>query len=121
MVKKRTKQRQDALKQLVGALELYEKESDQRPLNFLMVTKAFEVLVEASWKEFKSKVEDEGLEAPSPKEVIRKAATIGIVEHPEPWIEFISARNLSVHDYYSVEEPQFIELTRQLIALCKKE
>jgi len=119
MVEKRTKQKRDALQLLEAAMDLYNKEDDQKELHFLMVTKTFEVLVEAGWKEFKSQVEDEGMDAPSPKEAIRKAATLGLTKNPEKWIECISARNLSVHNYFRLKPSQFIELVNELIELCK--
>ena len=119
MAEKRIKQISEAVEQLEGAIDLYEKEIDQRALNFLMITKAFEVLVEESWKVFKKKVENEGLDAPSPKEAIRKAARIGLTDSPEKWIEFIDARNLSVHDYFGLSGKKFLVLIKELLRHAK--
>lgn len=104
-----------AQKQLKQALEIYEKSKENQDLFFLTVVKAFEVLIEYSWKELKIKVEDEGLEAPSPKEVVRQAAKIGLIENPELWLKAINARNLSVHDYFSLPEDDYLELCREFL------
>ena len=81
-------------------------------LYFLALTKAFEVAIEYSWKEIKRKVEDRGLEAFSPKDAIREGAKLGFIEEPEEWIDAINARNLSVHDYFSLSEQDFVALIK---------
>ena len=121
MAEKRIKDIKKAISQTEAAIKLYQKEVDQRELNFLMLAKAYEVLVEAAWKFFKLKVEDEGLNAPSPKESVRKAATIGLIEDSEKWIKFIEARNLSVHDYYGLDSEGFLNLSIELLRTAKKE
>ena len=121
MVEKRIKDIKKAISQADAAIKLFQKEEDQRELNFLMLTKAYEVLVEEAWKYFKYKVEDEGLSAPSPKEAARKAATIGLIEEPDKWIKFIDARNLSVHDYYGLDPDGFLKLTIELVRYSKKD
>jgi nucleotidyltransferase substrate binding protein (TIGR01987 family) len=121
MVEKRISDVRKATAQADSAVKLYQKEKDQRELNFLMVVKAYEILVELAWKYFKEKVEDEGLSAASPKESVRKAATIGLIDDPEKWIKFIDARNLSVHDYFGLDNESFLELTAELIRSAKKE
>ena len=121
MAEKRTSDIKKAIAQTEAAMALYQKELEQRELNFLMVVKAYEILVEIAWKHFKSTVEDEGLSAPSPKEAVRKAATIGLIEDPQKWITFIEARNLSVHDYFGLDVASFIQLTTELISMAKKD
>ncbi len=61
--------------------------------------KRFEFTFEMTWKLMKALVESEGLEAASPKQAIRKAADIGIIDNPEKWFEFLGNRNLTVHTY----------------------
>ena len=86
---------------------------DNSKLAFLAVTKAFEVFLEYSWKKLKQKVEDEGIEVYSPKETIREAARLELIDNPELWIKAINARNESVHDYYSMTEDDFIKLIKR--------
>ena len=121
MVEKRIKDIKKAISQSDSAIKLYHQEKDQQDLNFLMVVKSYEILVELAWKHFKNKVEDEGLSAPSPKESVRKAATIGLIDDPEKWIKFIEARNLSVHDYFGLDNESFLKLASELIRSAKKD
>lgn len=120
MAEKRVKDLKKSISQLEEAMKLYSKEEDQRELNFLMLVKAYEILVENAWKYFKEKVEDEGLMAPSPKEAVRKAATVGMIDDPDKWIGFIEARNLSVHDYFTLDNQKFYKLADDLVKASKK-
>lgn len=110
MQSKKTSKIQDSLHHLGAALKAYKKGADPEGLKFLALTKAFEIAVEYAWKELKRKVEDEGLEAPSPKEAIRQAAKLHVISNPESWLDYINARNNSVHDYFGIPEKDFVEL-----------
>lgn len=102
---------EDALSDLKRCVDEYKpKKLEERSLVFLAATKAFEVCLEYGWKELKRLVEESGLEAQSPKDAIRVAAQINILKDPELWIDAINARNLSVHDYFSLPEKDFMEL-----------
>ena len=60
----------------------------------------FEFTFEISWKLMKTVIAFEGLEAgASPRSVIRKAATIGLIDNPQDWIKYVEYRNLTVHTY----------------------
>lgn len=120
MAEKRIKDLKNAVQQLDRAIKIYKKEVDQEEMNFLMLVKAYEILVELCWKYFKFKVEDEGLHAPSPKESVRKAATIGLLDKPDLWIKFIEARNLSVRDYFGLDNAGFCKLSKDLLLEAKK-
>jgi uncharacterized protein YutE (UPF0331/DUF86 family) len=101
-------------------LKNWQPKAKDADLKFLMLSKSFEILVESAWRYLKFKVEDEGLDAPSPKEAIRKAATIGLIDDPQFWMDCINARNDSVHNYFGISEGKFLELTFQLQDACKK-
>ncbi len=105
-------------KHLQTALKQYE--DDKSDLNFLTVAKAFEVLVEYCWRELKREVEDQGLEAPSPKMAVKEAARLNFITHPEQWIECIDARNNSVHDYFGITQDEFCEIAYQLLKLLQQ-
>lgn len=87
--------------------------NDNSKLTFLALTKAFEVLLEYSWKNLKQKVEDEGIEVYSPKDAVREAARLELINNPELWIKAINARNESVHDYYSMPRDAFVDLIKR--------
>ncbi len=77
------------------------------------IVKSFEVALEYAWKEMKRRAVDAGLEAYSPKESIRAAAGLGLIEEPEAWIQFVNVRNLTVHDYIGVNDETFSSAVRE--------
>jgi nucleotidyltransferase substrate binding protein (TIGR01987 family) len=79
------------------------------PINDAGVSKCFEVALEHFWKYLKRRIEDDGLEASSPKEAIKVAATMGLIKKPELWIRFINNRNLAVHDYLGVDSQDYLK------------
>ena len=89
-------------------------------LQFLALAKAFEILFEYVWKELKFKIEDEGLFANSPKETIRQAAKLGLITEAEQWIDCANARNDSVHDYFGIPEPRYVQLVKQFADLVTR-
>lgn len=107
-----------ALHNLKAALEQYRSEKSE--LNFLTITKSFEIVIEYSWHELKKRVEDEGLEAPSPKMAVKQAAKLKLISEPQLWLDCIDARNNSVHDYFGISEREFIDLARGLVRLTQK-
>lgn len=108
-----------AVANLEKALLQYGKRKKDDDLPFLTVAKAAEVLVEYAWKELKHRVEEEGFLAPTPKEAIRQAGIAGLIENVEDWIKMLSARNDSVHDYFSISEKDYIELTKKFVGIVK--
>lgn len=107
-----------AVNNLKEALDQYNKLRNE--LNFLTVSKAFEILLEYSWRDLRREVEDQGLEASSPKMAMRQAAKLNIITDPELWLDCLDARNDSVHDYFSISESEYIELAKDLLSLVKK-
>jgi nucleotidyltransferase substrate binding protein (TIGR01987 family) len=79
------------------------------PINDAGVSKCFEVALEYFWKYLKRIIEDHGLEATSPKEAIKVAATMGFIKKPDLWIRFINNRNLAVHDYLGVDSEDYLK------------
>jgi nucleotidyltransferase substrate binding protein (TIGR01987 family) len=108
-----------ALHDLERALESYSPSSKERSLTFLAASKAFEVSIEYAWKYFKVIIEDQGLEAFSPKDVARQAASMNLISDPELWIKAINARNQSVHDYFSMSEDTFIQLAKDFLKVTR--
>jgi hypothetical protein len=109
-----------AAKNLESALELYANRRKTDEIPFLAVCKTVEVLMEYLWKEFKSRVEAEGLFAASPKEAVRQAAAIGLIDEPDKWIAIVLARNDSVHDYFGIPETEYVRLAHDLVQRSKR-
>jgi nucleotidyltransferase substrate binding protein (TIGR01987 family) len=110
-----------SLKDLEKSIKAYDKEKPDSPhgLEFLALSKAFEVSLEYAWKFLKAKVEDLGLEAYSPKDAVRQSSTVDLIKNPEIWIRAINARNESVHDYYSMSESDFVKLIKEFFKELK--
>lgn len=98
-----------SLDTLSEALKHFSSE-DNKKINFLSVAKAFEIAVEYAWRELKVLVENEGLDAQSPKAAVREAARIGIIDNAEDWLDFINARNAGVHDYFGMADEEYLKL-----------
>lgn len=59
----------------------------------------FEFVYELGWKMLKERLEEQGIIANSPKEVLEKAFQVKFIEEENLWLEIIKARNLSTHTY----------------------
>ena len=59
----------------------------------------FECVYELGWKMLKERLEEQGIIANSPKEVLEKAYQVKFIEEENLWLEIIKARNLSTHTY----------------------
>jgi len=73
--------------------------------------------MEYIWKDLKREVEKAGLFAPSPRETIKQAAALGLISEPEKWMAVLTARNDSVHDYFGIPEPKYVELAREFLEI----
>ena len=116
MAQKREKKIGKAIFDLTAAMKFYKKAGGDEPAAFLAVAKAFEVAIEYVWKELKRRLEEKGVaDTYAPKDVIRKAAQVGILDNAENWLDYIDARNDSVHDYYGMMESEYVELAGRFI------
>ena len=59
----------------------------------------FEFTFELSWKTMQAYIREQGLECLSPRNCIREAARLEIIDNPEDWIEYLKTRNLTAHTY----------------------
>ena len=114
MALKRARRLDEAFNDFSRCLAAYEPSgAEGRSITFIALTKAFEVCMEYAWKTLRAAVEDRGLEANSPKDAVRAAAQVGLIDDPALWIDAINARNQSVHDYFSLSEEALVSLMRQ--------
>ena len=107
-----------SLAQLKEAIQAYRTSKGESELPFLALSKAFEIAVEYTWRELKVRVENDGLEAPSPKSAVKQAAKLGMISEPETWINCIDARNNSVHDYFGISEEDYASLAEKFLVLA---
>ena len=83
------------------------------------ISKSFEVCLEYLWRHLKQRVEEEGLEAYSPKEIVKTAAKAGFIDDAEVLIECINARNSAVQDYFGTDPGEYLELIAKFAARIK--
>ncbi len=76
--------------------------------------------MEYAWKYFKAMLAEEGLEAYSPKEAIKLAGRAGWISNVEEWLDYLEDRNLAVHDYLGVANPDYMQTIRSYLASAKK-
>jgi nucleotidyltransferase substrate binding protein (TIGR01987 family) len=97
----------ESVEMLREALSKLELEPANR-LMFAASAKAFEVSFEYTWKRFKQLGERAGLEVYSPRDAIKAAGQIGLIDDLLRWNDFLNARNLSVHDYVGMSDHEFL-------------
>ncbi|WP_333860239.1 nucleotidyltransferase substrate binding protein [Clostridium sp.] len=59
----------------------------------------FEISFELSWKLMKDYLESQELYTKSPRETIKQAYQMGLIDDGHIWIDALSDRNLTVHTY----------------------
>ena len=59
----------------------------------------FEITFELAWKVLKDYLESEGYMVKSPRETIKQAFQIGLIDNGHVWIDALSNRNLTTHTY----------------------
>jgi nucleotidyltransferase substrate binding protein (TIGR01987 family) len=60
----------------------------------------FEFCMDLAWKTLKTYLEDvHGVIVKSPKETLRSAYKLGLIEYDVAWIEYVDLRNETVHTY----------------------
>ncbi len=84
------------------------------------IAKCFEVCLEYAWKGMKLKIEDQGLEAYSPKEIVKVAGQIGLVDNVPRWIDFINIRNFAVHDYLGITPQEYLNTIGDFLPEVRK-
>ena len=59
----------------------------------------FEITFELAWKLLKDYLEEQGFVVKSPKETIKQAFQIDLIEQGHTWIDALADRNLTTHTY----------------------
>ena len=59
----------------------------------------FEIAFELVWKVLKDYLENEGYMVKSPRETIKQAFQIGLIDNGHIWIDALADRNLTTHTY----------------------
>lgn len=84
-----------AMSQLKDAVAITQPSSLERD----GIIQRFEYSVELLWKIAKVVLSENGVTAMSPKDVVREMASIGWIDNPETFINYIKMRNETNHSY----------------------
>ena len=85
-----------------AALSRLKEATSKEPANDLErdgVIQRFEYTIELLWKVSKVVLEDNGISAVAPKDVIREMANIGWINNPSEFIDYLKMRNQTSHTY----------------------
>lgn len=67
---------------------------------------------ELAWKVLKDYLESEGYIVKSPRETVKQAFQIGLIDNGHVWIDALSNRNLRTHTY---DEELAIKMTSEIL------
>jgi nucleotidyltransferase substrate binding protein (TIGR01987 family) len=76
---------------------------------------AFEISYELVWKTLQKILNQQGVEARSPRETFRLSAQFGYLDNPQTWIDFGQERNLTSHAYREEVLHELLNLLPQFI------
>jgi nucleotidyltransferase substrate binding protein (TIGR01987 family) len=109
----------DAVDKLGRALT-FEKKAKSDPFYSAGLAKSFEICFEYAWKYFRRVAAEHGLDAFSPRDAIKTAGRLGLIDDVETWLAYLEDRNLSVHDYLGVQDQDYLK-TMKSFHLSAKE
>jgi nucleotidyltransferase substrate binding protein (TIGR01987 family) len=95
----RWKQRFENFSRSFSLLEKYAENELQNELERAGVIQFFEISFELSWKVMKDYLESEGLIVKSPRETIKTAVQIELIDRGHDWLDGLMMRNSTVHLY----------------------
>ncbi len=81
--------------------------------------KRFEICFDLAWKSIKQYAQKQGLECYSPRECIKTAFQLKLVEHTEKWLEMLDDRNMLVHMYDEQTAEKVYEKLKDYEALLR--
>jgi nucleotidyltransferase substrate binding protein (TIGR01987 family) len=113
---------QAKLSESIEALEhalSFEKRALKDPFFAAGIAKSFESCFEYAWKTMKTVVTEHGLEAFSPRDAIKAAGRIGLIQDVEAWLGYLEDRNLSVHDYLGIGDAEYLVTIKRFLVSVK--
>ena len=77
------------------------------------ISKSFEVCFEYAWKYLRRICVDQGLEVYGPKDVIKSAGRLGLIDNVEEWLDFLADRNIAVHNYARMSTSDYLQTIKK--------
>lgn len=106
------------LKQAFGTLE----EALREPYSILVrdaTIQRFEYTFELTWKLFRRVAKVEGIETASPRQAIRAAYDVGLLEDVDAWFELLEDRSRTSHTYSAATAQEVYESATRLPGLLR--
>ena len=96
----RTQIKFEKFKKALSSLEaIYLKPAKEDRANIDATIQRFEFTFELAWKFLKDYFLEQGIQLNYPKEVIKEAFAVGIVNDENIWVKMLSDRNMTSHTY----------------------
>ncbi|MFQ7524252.1 MAG: nucleotidyltransferase substrate binding protein [Terrisporobacter sp.] len=95
----RWKQRFENFDKSYKLLKKYSNQEITTELERAGIIQFFEMTFELGWKVLKDYLESEGYMVKSPRETVKQAFQIGLIDNGHIWIDALSNRNLTTHTY----------------------
>ena len=76
------------------------------------LVQSFEFTFELAWKTLKDYLQNQGLEVPFPREVIKQAFTAELIKDGTLWIEILDKRNELTHTYNQEQAKKAVQIIR---------
>lgn len=93
---------------LIEMLDLLKKEPSNKAYK-LAVIQSYEMDIELAWKTLKDYLNYLGYKLQSPREVVKQAFAIEIIEDGEIWLKMLEDRNLTSHIYDEAKAQEIID------------
>lgn len=110
----RWRQRFENFEKSYKLLNRYANETINTELERAGIIHFFEMTVELSWKVLKDYLEAQGYIVKSPRETIKQAFQVDLVDDGHIWLEALSKRNLTAHTYDEALAKEFVDEITQL-------
>ena len=108
----RWKQRFENFDKSYKLLKKYSNKPIKTELERAGIIQFFEMTFELAWKVLKDYLESEGYMVKSPRETVKQAFQIGLIDNGHIWIDALSNRNLTTHTY---DEELAIKMTSEIL------
>lgn len=95
----RWKQRFENFEKAYKLLRKYSNQEIKTELERAGIIQFFEMSFELAWKVLKDYLEAEEYAVKSPRETVKKAFQIGLIDNGHVWIDALADRNLTTHTY----------------------
>lgn len=108
----RWKQRFENFDKSYKLLKKYSNKPITTELERAGIIQFFEMTFELAWKVLKDYLESEGYMVKSPRETVKQAFQIGLIDNGHIWIDALSNRNLTTHTY---DEELADKMTKEIL------